>query len=270
MPDGGFDLHVHCAPDVRPRKTNALELVYAARDAGMGGLLLKNHDTPTVSLASTLRQVVCGLQVFGGIALNEAVGGFNPRAVETALRMGAVEVWMPTHSAENEQRYWGHPGAGMRIYDRDRNLLSSVRDILELVAEHHAILGTGHLAPGEIRDLVAAARDAGVKKILITHPEIEFLSLPVNFQREILGPGVFFERCFVRDCMCVDWDGMARSIREVGIESTVLATDLGQPSNPHPVDGFRQMKQELSHRGFTEQELFRMTHQNAALLLGLQ
>ena len=101
--DGAIDLHVHCAPDVRPRKTDALELARAARDAGMRALLLKNHESPTMALAHVTQQVTPGLRVFGGLVLNYAVGGLNPAAVESAIRGGAKQIWMPTHCAEGER-----------------------------------------------------------------------------------------------------------------------------------------------------------------------
>jgi len=91
---GAIDLHVHSAPDVRPRKMTALELAGAAKAAGMRGLLLKNHQTATTGVAATLREVVPGLAVFGGLVLNDAVGGWNPEAVDAALKMNAAEIWI--------------------------------------------------------------------------------------------------------------------------------------------------------------------------------
>ena len=104
MLTGAFDLHVHAGPDVRARKMSALELARAARQAGMRGLLLKNHHTATTALATTLREAIPGLQVFGGLALNRAAGGLNPYAVEAALAMGAAEIWMPFWSCAAEVR----------------------------------------------------------------------------------------------------------------------------------------------------------------------
>lgn len=267
--EGAIDLHVHCSPDVRPRKMTAVELVEAAKAAGMRGLLLKNHDVPTAALAEVLRQVIPGIAVFGGLVLNEAVGGFNPEAVETALKMGAKEIWMPTHCAEQERRYRGRPGTGLRVLDDADQLIAPVREILCLVAENDAILGTGHLSPEEIAVLVRDARDAGVRKILVNHPEIRFQQLSEGFQRQIAGPDVFFERCYARALFTHDWDGLARAAREVGWQSTVLATDLGQPENPDPVTGLAEMRREFAARGFTDRELRVMMCDNPARLLDL-
>ena len=40
---GSYDLHIHSAPDVMPRKANDLELARRAAAAGMGGIMLKSH-----------------------------------------------------------------------------------------------------------------------------------------------------------------------------------------------------------------------------------
>jgi hypothetical protein len=267
--DGVIDLHVHFGPDVRPRKTNLVDLARAADDAGMRALLVKNHHTSTVLAAAAVSDQGSGIRVFGGLALNEWVGGLNPGAVEAALQMGAREIWLPTLSAENERAHKGRPGAGIAVLREDAKLKPEVREILRLVAGRHAILGTGHLSPCEISALVKAAREEGVKRILVTHPEIRFIQLPVSTQRDLAGPDLFFERCFARGIFARDWDGLARDIREVGVESTVLATDLGQPDTPHPVEGMRRMLAEYAKRGFSRGELRTMSSQTPARLLGL-
>ena len=269
MLDGACDLHVHCSPDVRERRTTALELARTARDAGMSALLLKNHEFSTVALAATVSEALDGFPVYGGIVLNEAVGALNVAAVEVALRMGAKEVWMPTHCACHERTFRGKPGTGISILDANGGVLADVRQICELVAQYGAVLGTAHLSPREIRALVQTARVHGVRGIVITHPEITFLNLSIDFQRELAGPDVFFERCYVRKLFALDWDGLATSIRAVGVDSTMLATDLGQPENPHPVDGLADMRSQLSARGFTTDELDRMLRLNARRVLAL-
>lgn len=49
---GAIDLHAHAGPDpFAERKMDARELVAAASEAGMAGLVLKSHEYPTQSLA---------------------------------------------------------------------------------------------------------------------------------------------------------------------------------------------------------------------------
>ena len=267
--EGAFDLHVHCTPDTRPRKLTARQLAAEAQAAGMGGLLLKNHQIPTAPVAEVLRDEFPGLKLFGGLVLNTAIGGFNAEAVDIAIRMGAKQIWMPTRSARQECRHLGRADEGLEIHDGGGKLLPSVRDILRLIGEADVILGTAHLSPAEIAMLVREGRAMGLRKILINHPEIEFVHLTVAMQKELSGPGVYFERCFARKGFLLDWDGLARSVREVGFESTALATDLGQPENLSPVDGLAQMRREFAVRGFSERELRAMLCETPGFLLGV-
>ncbi len=87
---GAIDLHVHSGPDVFGRGFLDVEVARAAKRAGMRGLVLKNHVTSTADRAYLVMQQVPGLEVFGGIVLNGAVGGINPQAVEWMHRMEGV------------------------------------------------------------------------------------------------------------------------------------------------------------------------------------
>ena len=104
---GVVDIHVHSDPDSRPRSIDTIDAVRIARERGFRAVLLKNHYEPTASQAYLARKIVPGIEVFGGIALNLAVGGINAAAVE---RLPAVKggygrvVWMPTFDAENQVR----------------------------------------------------------------------------------------------------------------------------------------------------------------------
>jgi len=74
----------------------------------MRGLVLKNHNESTASWAYLMREETPGIEVFGGIVLNRAVGGVNAAAVEhmTAVKGGwGRVVWMPTFDAENQVGY---------------------------------------------------------------------------------------------------------------------------------------------------------------------
>jgi hypothetical protein len=87
---GAADLHCHFGPDAhRERSVDALEAARDAATAGHAALVLKSHDYPTPALAAIVDQVVDGVRVFGGICCDYDVGGVNPAAVETALRLGA-------------------------------------------------------------------------------------------------------------------------------------------------------------------------------------
>ncbi|MGI5835761.1 MAG: DUF6282 family protein [Chloroflexota bacterium] len=267
-----IDLHLHAAPDILERWGDDIDVTRAATDAGLRAVLLKSHITLTADRASIAEKVVGGIRVFGGLTLNEPVGGFNPDAVEAAILLGAKEIWMPTIDAAN-QRMEDDKVGGLTIFADDGKMLPVVYDIIDMVREADIMLGTGHLHMEEIRALVKLARERGLKKIVVTHPENSAIRMPIDLQREIAADGVFFERCLHattetdgRGCTIAD---IANQIRQVGVESTVVATDFGQKHNPPPVDGMRRYLGGLMAEGFTVEQLKLMAGENPAYLLGL-
>ena len=266
---GVTDLHVHAGPDVRPRKLDAVALARAAKAAGMRALLLKSHHTITADLAQVVEGVVGGIRVFGGVTLNEPVGGLNPEAVRAAIALGAKEIFMPTHSAANQRRHDGKTG-GITILDDAGHLRNEVKPILALVAEADVILGTCHLSPDEILVLVHEARRAGVRKVLVSHPELNSLAIPLAMQKAMASEGAFFERMHLHGNSATDLPGLAAMTRAVGVERTVLVTDLGAAVyDLDPVQGMREFLQQMATQGFSQAEIDLMARQTPARLLGL-
>jgi uncharacterized protein DUF6282 len=265
---GAIDMHIHTAPDVSPRKVDDVEAARQAAARGMRAILLKSHATLTAGRAELVERIVPGIRVFGGLALNDAVGGLNPAAVEAALQLGAVEIWMPTLSAAGDPR--PHRAPGLSVVD-GHGLKPSVEEILRLIADHNAILGTGHLSPAEIMLLVPAARAARVRKVLITHPEHPPVEMPVPQQEELRDRyDVVFERCLISTTLgsgSLPFAELAAIIRRVGPATTVAATDFGQPENPTPVEGLALFIAELQAAGFSQAEVDRMVRTNPARLL---
>ena len=266
---GVTDLHVHAGPDVRPRKLDAVALARAAKAAGMRALLLKSHHTITADLAQVVEGVVGGIRVFGGVTLNEPVGGLNPEAVRAAIALGAKEIFMPTHSAANQRRHDAKTG-GITILDDAGHLRNEVKPILALVAEADVILGTCHLSPDEILVLVHEARRAGVRKVLVNDPELNSLAIPLAMQKAMASEGAFFERMHLHGNSATDLPGLAAMTRAVGVERTVLVTDLGAAVyDLDPVQGMREFLQQMATQGFSQVEIDLMARQTPARLLGL-
>src|ERR1700744_2631037 len=144
--EDAIDLHVHSAPDVDVRRFNDLDLAREAERAGMGAILIKSHQNSTVERAWLVSKVVTGIKVFGGLVLNETVGGLNVAAVKLALAMGAKEIWMPTRSTVNHRLYHGEQG-GITVLDAHGRLVPEAQAIVEAVASTNCILSTGHLRP---------------------------------------------------------------------------------------------------------------------------
>src|SRR4026207_844370 len=81
---GVIDIHAHAAPETSllnfKRAFDAIEAAQIARIYGMRGIVLKEHHTETAGWAYLVSQMVPGVEVFGGIVLNKAVGGLHPVA----------------------------------------------------------------------------------------------------------------------------------------------------------------------------------------------
>ena len=72
---GAYDMHVHSAPDVLPRKFGDLELAQRTVACGMAGFVLKSHYTCTADRATLIRQLFQSVRAFGALALNNSIGG---------------------------------------------------------------------------------------------------------------------------------------------------------------------------------------------------
>jgi predicted metal-dependent phosphotriesterase family hydrolase len=117
--------------------------------------------------------------------------------------------------------------------------------------------------------VVKAAKDVGVSRIVITHPEFPTTLLSIDQQKELAKLGAFFERCFTTpNTGKISWEQVYANIRQVGPSSTILATDLGQTTAPYPDEGLGIFITRLLENGFTESEVRGMVRDNPAQVLG--
>lgn len=265
---GLIDMHIHTAPDIRERWGDDVTVAREAYKKGMQAILIKSHDTCTADRAKIARSLVPGMNVFGGIALNYSVGGINPYAVDTAIRLGAKQVWLPTHHSENIIE-----ASGISLLDSEEHVSARVMTVLEMIRDNDVALGTGHISIRELQEVVKAARELGIEKIIITHPEAHFINLAVEIQEQISSPGIYFERCYVDTTLSmhalVSVALIADHIRRVGIRSTILSSDFGQPVNGNPIEGFARYLAELHDCGFSEAEIKIMAAENPSKVLGM-
>ena len=267
---GMIDLHIHTAPDVRPRLLDDIEAAAQAASSSLRAIVLKSHVTCTADRAAIAQKVVGKVRVLGGLTLNHEVGGLNPAAVEAAIRLGAKVIWMPTISARNVN---GQPGT-LNVWEKGDvgKLSGQTYEVLELVAKADVALGTGHLSVPEIVSVVKAAREVGIEKIMVTHPDSHLVDMPLEVQQELARMGAYMERCYGNvhpPSPSLSIEEMAHRIRTIGIERTVLSTDFGQVNRPSPVEGLRLFVTGLLKQGFTATEVRIMAAETPAALLGL-
>ena len=260
---GSFDLHVHALPgpgaDLR---MDALDTGRHAHEAEMAGFVLKSHHYPTTPVAQLISRVYPGLRVAGSIVLNHEVGGLNPAAVQAAADIGARVVWMPTRSAATA----GTPG--LRLTGPDGVLLPEVINVLEVVRAADMVLASGHASPVETLALLAAARDMGVARTIVTHPVGTADAAQV---REMAALGAYIEHTFLS---CTPSrhrttpSEMAAAVREIGVERCVVTTDFGQWMNPSPAEGMRMAIAELLNAGMSEDEVTALVKTNPLEMIG--
>src|SRR5438270_4079810 len=171
---GVIDIHVHSDPDSVPRSIDAIDLARLAKSRGMRGLVLKNHWESTASLAYLVRKEVPGIEIFGGIDLNRAVGGVNPAAIERMVLVkggwGRV-VWMPTFDSENQVKYSKTNQPFVSVM-KNGQLLPETLQVIALAAKHHLMLETGHSSATEGLAILREARARGVEHLVVTHGTI--------------------------------------------------------------------------------------------------
>jgi hypothetical protein len=272
---GAIDIHVHSTPDDRERSVDGLEAAIMARAHGMRAIVLKNHYDPTAGLAYMVRKQVAGLEVFGGVDLNLPVGGMNPAAVEHMTRLSGGYgrmVWMSTFDAENQVRVSKENRPFVSV-SRNGELLQVTKDVIAAIARHQLALATGHVSAAEGLMLLGEGRRQGVQRMVVTHAMNTPVEMSVAQMQDAAKLGAFIE--FVGGTMLSSdaparVDRFADAIRRVGPEFCILSSDLGQKGNPLPADGFAAFIVALKARGFSDQDLDRMSKQNPAKLLGLR
>lgn len=277
--EGAVDVHVHSAPDSGPRSINAFEVARLAERRGMRALLFKNHYTQTAGLAYLTSLVVPKVEAFGGIALNGAVGGVNPRAVE---RMALMEggrgkvVWMPTFDSEHYHRAF-EPNPQFVPIAKEGRLLPQTIAVLDLIAKYDLSLATGHSSPEESLLLIREAKKRGIDRIIVTHPMPAPVSMSLEQQAEAARMGAYLEYPFNATLPPnPQWPGgyvpmeqYAAAIKTLGADHVIVSSDLGQRGNPVHTDGLLIFRQALLDAGIAEEDVDRMMKENPARFLGL-
>jgi hypothetical protein len=272
---GAIDLHVHHDPDSYPRAVDAFEVAKAAQERGLRGIVLKNHWTETAGLAYLVRKYATPeFEVFGAVTLDTAVGGLNPQAIrymaDVAGGLGRI-VWMPTHDSEHEVRYNNESRPFVRV-SRDGVLVPEVGDVLAVVAEHGFTLATGHVDGDEALLILRAAKAAGVKRLIVTHPLFlpQYTYMSPEQLRASVDLGAYIEivgRSLTREGESKE--KTLAAVRALGAEHFFVSSDAGLIGELNQTDTLAIAAKALRAAGSSERDLALMFKDNPALLVRL-
>jgi len=238
--EGAIDLHIHAGPDIFPRELDEADVVSSAREIGMKAVLFKSHFTTNADRVYMLRTID------------------SKQHIKT---LGRTYPWSKIQLPEIE---------GISILNSQGELIPEVRKVADLVASYDAILCTGHLTVPEMFALIHEAKDAGVEKILVTHAELDVVSVSKEDQKKMAGLGAYIEHSFT-PCthlrQRLDPRRIAEAIRYVGAKHCIMSSDMGQPVNPLPREGFRMFVKTMLHLGISDSDIDLMIRENTEKLL---
>jgi len=284
---GIYDMHIHCGPSVAERSVDAAEMLKEAEAAGYAGFLVKDHYFPsmmgTKMVEEHLGNGTC--KVYGCMALNNSVGLFNLKALDTARQMDAKIIYFPTVSTKkhiDDHKKSAFVGAGkasvpenpVSYVDERGNMDPAAIECLKYMAEYDMVLGTGHGTLWEVDHLVNKAAELGVKRILVNHPHYN-VGASIEDMARWAKIGAYIE---VNVCVfvggsklgVVDLKVAKAMIDACGIDHIILDTDLGQKGNGSPVEGMYNFINMLEKEfGITEEQINIMTKQNPVKLFNL-
>lgn len=276
---GAVDLHEHPGPSPFPRRMTIMEAVEDAASAGFRALVCKSHHDNTAPMIEVLRTAGLddfGVLVLGGVALNWYEGNVSPYVVENALYSGAKVVWMPTLSSASHLAKEHAPGSvfadsvlrlgpANRVTDDNGAPTSDVRDIFGLIAQYDAILNFGHLSADEIDAILPAAVEAGVTRMIVSHPPLLADATPertASWSRQ----GARIEHV-IGNVRRMELGQLEAYVSATGLENTYLASDYGQKHNPLPVSGYMFTARRLLDGGWSEDDVRRFVSGTAGELI---
>ncbi len=282
-----IDIHVHIGPEIIPRKYTA-QLFLDIEEEKLGGAVLKNHFYPTQPFINEIK-IKSRAMLFGGIVLNNYVGGLNDQAVyaSSIISKQPIVVWFPTISAENflnESKFeipkeWinkknfsakkSNEIEPVRVTTNGKLTPNAIK-VLSMIEQYNAVLATGHIAWEESVILINKALEMGIKKIVVTHPIYQRIDMPLKIQKKLAKQGCFIEHSYsMYSIDKIPINKIASQIKAVGFQSVILSSDVGQPFSPSPSKALYQFALLLNQEGISEDELFTMLVANPKNLLSM-
>ncbi len=285
--EGSIDLHAHIFPQVfleEPGRVRDQEWAELAIQSGMKGFVMKSHLWPTMAQASLINQVYKNFNAMGAIVLNSNVGGISPFAAESATRLGAKIIWMPTYTTKNDIKKGAYskqietaykqppPKKNLSIFDKDGEIAQEVNLVLEIARDANIAIATGHLSAEEGVALAKRASKIGLKKFIFTHPIISVVGATEEQLMEVSNLGYFIEFTWISAFPM--WQGLdpnliAKFAKKIGPHRCLMTTDAQLDWNPPPPEMLRMFIASMLRIGLKSQEIRLMVQENPSRLVDL-
>jgi len=282
MIDNIIDIHVHADPSLFERNCNAKELL--EKCSNYKAIVFKFHHGSSVELANILNQS-SPVDVFGGVVLNEFVGGLNPMAVESAIILGAKIIWLPTIHAAFHEKACGclggfdfqkskvkAPEKGISIV-RNNDLSENVKEILDIMNGKPCVLASGHISPEEIKILSAYINDNKIDtKLLINHVFFSAPKLKMEDIKELSNENTYFEVSHLtvsKLTKAAQVEDVADALKRHPELNWIMVSDSGQKDGYTSPEAMEEFYSQLKEQGVLEVDLQRYMTENPSELLGL-
>ncbi len=274
---GAYDVHQHSGPSPHTeRMFDELDLAIHGCYIGLAGIVFKEQYGASTRSARIVQQAVDRwadehgkqhIEIFGGVALNYAVGGLNPDAVVASYRTGGKYIWLPSVDANHHRAAVNQGvGQGIDVIDAQGNVVPAARQILELIAETDMVLGVGHQSTRERFAIVREAVAMGIQRIEITHVNFPPSWLTPEQCKAMADMGAYISVYAVDDAY-FSWDDIMAVYHAVGPERMLIGSDRGHISIGHPIDGLRHFIVKFMQSGVPDEHIRLMCQTNARNLL---
>lgn len=299
---GRVDFHIHPGPDPFARVLDSYEMAWLAERYNMKAIVFKSSNYQGGCVAEMLNKEFHNLEVCGGICLEKVVGGFNPRAVDMAIQCGIKVLWFTFLDSKHNHELWNpdvkdlspgdyimmrdlatsrsdqRPGKYLNILDENGNVVDGARDILRLCADADIAVCSGHMGIPERKAFVKEAKEAGCKRIVLTH--VNALQARNSYEELEMwkknDPDIFCELVFnpiVPYFSNQDSSVIKNMIGIIGPDRCVLGTDLGISQAfkglawPSPLEGMAAFVGMLETLGVPDNAIDTMSIDTGSYLL---
>lgn len=280
--NGAIDIHLHIDPRTYGADISTLKL---ARSRGVRGVVIKNHYEPTIDLSLMLRREIPGLEIFGGVDLNQIVGGINTAIVEHAGEVltgasgfrprpagapGTGLIWLATLDSETAVRDAKQNRPFITV-SKNGELVREVKKAIAIIAKYGLVLATGHNSPEEVLMMLREGRAQKVQHMVVTHAMDNPIFMKVRQMQEAIKLGALVEFDYRR---ALTEEGQADAIRQIGAQNVILSEFLMPTGNADPLqygnlDNLPKFIAGMRSHGFSDRDFDLMFKENPARLLGL-